>query len=108
MKRVFASQDQAAIAIVSELLADEGIHAILQNENTFTVLGEVPFTLAMPELWVTNDEDEARALEVVARFDSGEAKPRDGGQKWTCPNCGETIEGQFTACWNCGAEAGKT
>jgi predicted amidophosphoribosyltransferase len=23
---------------------------------------------------------------------------------WTCPQCGEEIEPQFTACWNCGSE----
>ena len=23
---------------------------------------------------------------------------------WTCPECGETIDEEFDACWNCGAE----
>ena len=23
---------------------------------------------------------------------------------WTCPDCGESIENEFDACWNCGAE----
>lgn len=23
---------------------------------------------------------------------------------WTCPSCGESIEEEFDACWNCGAE----
>ena len=25
-------------------------------------------------------------------------------QPWTCPTCGETIEGQFAECWNCAAD----
>lgn len=24
---------------------------------------------------------------------------------WTCPDCGERIEGQFRACWNCAGDA---
>jgi len=33
-------------------------------------------------------------------------------EEWRCANCGESIEGQFTDCWHCGAgrpkrEAGK-
>jgi predicted amidophosphoribosyltransferase len=29
-------------------------------------------------------------------------------EDWTCPGCGETIEGQFTECWSCGHEAPAT
>lgn len=60
MKRIFASQDRAAISIVQGLLADEGIDATIQNENMSAISGEVPFTLAMPEICVLRDEDEAR------------------------------------------------
>lgn len=102
MKRVFPSQDRAAIAIVRELLANEGIETIIQNENMSAVSGEVPFTLAMPEIWIVRDEDEARALTIVRGFDSGEARDQEGQEPWTCPRCGEAIEGQFTACWKCG------
>lgn len=102
MKCVFASQDQSAIAIVRELLANEGIGTNIQNENMSAVSGEVPFTLAMPEVWVERDEDEARALTIVEGFDSGEARDQQCKEPWTCPHCGETIEGQFTSCWKCG------
>ena len=27
-----------------------------------------------------------------------------GGAGWICAQCNEVIEGQFTACWQCGAE----
>ncbi len=27
----------------------------------------------------------------------------DVGPDWTCPGCGERIEGRFDACWQCGA-----
>jgi hypothetical protein len=35
----------------------------------------------------------------VADFGRGAvAKP-----PWQCPDCGEALEGQFSACWHCGA-----
>jgi NADPH-dependent glutamate synthase beta subunit-like oxidoreductase len=102
MKRVFASQDRAAIAIVRELLANEGIETIVQNENMSAICGEIPFFLAMPEVCVLRDEDLAEAQAIVERFESGEARDQAGKKPWRCPRCGETIEGQFTICWKCG------
>lgn len=74
MKRVFASQDPTAVTIIHGLLADEGVEATVQNENMSAVAGGVPFMLAMPEVWVVRDDDEARALAIVERFESGEAR----------------------------------
>ena len=102
MKRVFASLDQTALAIVCNLLANEGIDTTIQNENMSAVSGSVPFTLAMPEVWIVRDEDEAKALTIVAGFVSGDALEQQGKESWKCPQCGETIEGQFTSCWKCG------
>ena len=102
MKRVFASQDQAALAIVRELVANEGIGTTIQNEKMSTVSGEVPFTLALPEVWVVRDEDEVRALAIVEAFNSGEARDQQCKESWNCPHCGETIEKQFTSCCKCG------
>jgi predicted amidophosphoribosyltransferase len=31
-------------------------------------------------------------------------RPFRSVQSWLCPGCGETIEGQFSDCWQCGAE----
>ncbi len=106
MKRVFASQDRAAIAIVCGLLADEGIDTAIQNVNMSAVSGEVPFQLAMPEICVLRDEDEERALAIVERFECGEARDQES-KPWQCSSCGEMIEGQFTACWKCGTPMRK-
>lgn len=107
MKRIFASQDRAAISIVQGLLADEGIDATIQNENMSAISGEVPFTLAMPEICVLRDEDEARALAVVERFASGDGRNQGLTKPWKCPSCDRMIEGQFTACWKCGTPKGQ-
>jgi hypothetical protein len=101
VKRVFASQNVAALTIVCDLLAQEGIETKILNEKTASVLGEIPFLLAMPEVWVLHDEDEPAAQEIVGRYESGEIREELSREPWECPRCGETIEGQFTECWRC-------
>jgi rubrerythrin len=101
MKRVFASKDRSAIEIVRGLLADEGIRTTVFNEATGSVLGDVPFFLAMPEIWVLADEDAAPARALVERYESGALRASLPKEPWVCPDCGELIEGQFTECWHC-------
>ncbi|MHC4331384.1 MAG: DUF7577 domain-containing protein, partial [Planctomycetota bacterium] len=36
-------------------------------------------------------------------FESGTLTAGKGDTPWTCPNCGEEVEAQFTNCWKCGA-----
>jgi hypothetical protein len=46
-----------------------------------------------------NSADVTRANELVKQMNEenqGESRP-----PWTCPDCGEEIEGQFVQCWNC-------
>jgi len=63
-------------------------------------VGEIPFLEAWPELWVAElDFDRAQELIETAVHGEGLAEPL-----WTCPSCGEEVEGQFTECWNCGHE----
>ena len=70
MKRVFASQDRAAIAIVCGLLADEGIETTIQNENMSAVSGEVPFggvvaaaaVVRKGKVYLCNDKAERKVI----------------------------------------------
>ncbi len=100
MKKVYSNSNQAAIAIVRDLLAQQDIESKVLNENTAAVLGEIPFLRATPEVWV-RDEDGEQALTIVERFESGETRESLARPAWTCPECSEQIDGQFTECWNC-------
>jgi hypothetical protein len=104
MKRVFSSSNPVAISVVRNLLAQEGIETQIMNEGTAAVSGEVPFFSAMTEVWVVNDADEKRGRAVAASVETGEARDTVTGEPWQCPRCGETIEGQFSECWNCTLE----
>ncbi len=101
MRRVYTANVMSADqGIVKGLLEEANIPCMVRNENISTALGELPFTECSPEIWILNDSDFPRATEIVDGWRNAEVE--DHGA-WVC-RCGETIEGQFTSCWNCGKE----
>lgn len=104
MKKVYSARDEVDAHLVQGVLAEHGIEAAVQTEGLSGITGVMQSSAeAAPSLWVS-DEDEARALEALKRIKEGEIPGGENATpQWTCPNCGESIEGQFTECWNCGA-----
>ena len=101
MKKLFTFKigENAQAGLVKDLLEKDGISCVIRNDKLSTALGMVPFTECYPELWVLNDQDYAKAKEVLDSW----LNPRNQlANSWKCSNCGETIEGQFTSCWKCG------
>jgi hypothetical protein len=98
MKKLTSSESLITINHFRNLLAAEGIRTKIRNEHLGSILGEMPFVEVWPELWVVNDLDFDRAKQLVESIETeSETTP------WTCGRCGEENEGQFAACWNCGA-----
>jgi hypothetical protein len=86
---------------VKNLFEAAGIRCTLRNALLTGIAGEIPFDQAAAQLWVLDDSQLWLAEEVLtdwrrARFTAGPA--------WTCAECGEWLEGQFSQCWQCGAE----
>ena len=100
MKKVTSSDSIITVHHYKNILEAEGIRCIVKNEHLPTIFGEVPFAEIWPELWVVNDIDCDRARQLIdaAIIDESPQSP------WRCPKCGEENEGQFAACWNCGAD----
>ena len=100
MRKVHTAPSLVEIAHLRNLLEAEGIGCQIRNDRLAGVMGEIPFVECWPELWVQRPGDalRARGLIDIALRPSPEAEP------WKCARCGEQIEGQFAACWNCGAE----
>ena len=102
MKYLFApntmseSSDVFALKII---LDTEGIPCSIRNEYLSIALGELSPQNCIPALWVLNDTDYPRALEVMEEWRSSSVKTKS---QWVCAECGETIEGQFSSCWKCG------
>lgn len=99
LKRVYTAETLVQVVHVQNLLAASGIVAELRNARLAGALGEIPFLETWPQLWV-DDPAFARANELIERNMRGAGET---GEPWTCPGCGERIEGQFTECWRCGA-----
>lgn len=102
MKRVYSAGDIAAAGFIQGVLENEGIRAMVKYALLSGAAGELPPTECWPEVWVMEDEDEARAREII----SAVTAVAEEGAGWTCPGCGEQLEAAFTQCWNCGRERG--
>ncbi len=99
MKRVYRAASLLQVAHARNVLLAAGIRCELRNQYLGGALGEVPMMEAWPQLYV-DDDDEAYARSVLER-----ATRPAAGPGWNCPDCGERLEPQFTACWRCGREA---
>ena len=95
MKRIYSSFNLAAVHHAKNLLAAEGIRAVVKNEFLSSAMGDLPPAECQAELWLLDPRDAARAEELLFR-------PPPRGDAWLC-SCGERSEAQFTQCWKCGA-----
>jgi hypothetical protein len=102
MKALLTSLNLLEVHHLKNVLEAEGIRCWIKNELLSRLAGEIPFTECALELHLVHEHDRPRAealLEVWRR-------PPPPGRPWMCPSCGESIEGQFGACWKCGAARG--
>src|SRR5580658_3258578 len=96
MKRVFRAATLLQVAHARNVLLTAGTHCELRNQYLAGALGELPMMETWPQLFV-EDADEQYALSALAR-----AAAAPSGSPWTCEDCGEQLEAQFTSCWRCG------
>jgi hypothetical protein len=98
MKRVLQSEFLAEVTHFKNVLEQHRIPCVVKNEQLSGALGEVPFIECLPELWVVDDDDHARAERLLGELRRETAT----GASWRCRRCKEDNEGQFAVCWNCG------
>lgn len=107
MQHVYTARDTMDAHFLRDLLEQQGIRAVVQGESLESgAFGSLPLSAqSTPTVWV-NPEDEAKASEVVAEYRRVDRANADASEKlgptWTCANCGEKVEQQFTQCWKCG------
>jgi hypothetical protein len=95
----FGLWDRPQAVLLKEIFAGEGIDCLVRNADLAVAVGEIPITECFPELWVIDNEAFPRArllMDGWLKNDSAEAAP------WSCPGCGEVLDGNFGACWSCG------
>ncbi len=97
---VYTSHDGMMLGILKDALSERGIPFLVKNEFLQGASGELPAMLCWPELWVIQDEDYSPACRLLTTLNLNSDVAQSDG--WQCERCGERIEGQFTACWQCG------
>jgi hypothetical protein len=97
MKRLEQAPNVALATLWVDLLRQGGIAASVQRAYASGIAGEIPPDQALPEVWVLDDDDHARAAALL------HALRHLPHRHWQCPDCGETVDGPFEECWNCGA-----
>jgi hypothetical protein len=104
MRMVFTDPSVVPCDMLKGVLAGSGIPAIIKNERGSTPAGEgdpIPFmpslVFAWPEVWVADDDYETAAA-IVKDMKTG-VTPAPCA--WKCPRCGETVDPELDACWNC-------
>ena len=99
--RVYSAPLLTQVAHIKQVLEMHGIECRIQGEYRAGAAGVLQPADTWPELWVVDPSDieEAQRLVQEALRPMPQAQTAD----WTCPSCREVNEGQFGACWNCGA-----
>lgn len=99
MIKLWSTPHAATANLAKTYLESHGIDVVLTGEHLAQAMGEIPFTQAWVELWVTDERQVDEALALLEAMDEDvDEFPAD----WQCPQCGEQVEGQFTLCWQCG------
>jgi hypothetical protein len=100
VKQLHAARHAFETHLIRGFLASQGIEAQVRGEYLTSGWGELPVDVC--SVWIMEDEQFARANELLVAFLSGSYARKFSGEHWTCPHCTEKLEGQFTTCWNCG------
>ncbi len=100
MKRIFTSPDLVTASELKDMFEAAGIACFINNEVSSTLAGGIPQVETFPELWIEDDSREPEALQIIKEWRT----PQTHATAWTCPNCGEKLEPQFTSCWKCGTK----
>jgi hypothetical protein len=96
MKRVFRAASLIQVAHARNVLMTAGIQRTAQSVSGGRARRSADAgNLAAA---VRRRRDEQYALRALAR-----AAAAPAGASWTCEQCGEVLEPQFTSCWRCGA-----
>lgn len=97
---IYTAADPIEAEIVRNLLATERIECDVFGSMLWSARGELAAD-AYPRLLLRDPRDESRARELLAEYTASSSSTRSQ-QAWTC-TCGETVPGNFAACWSCGS-----
>lgn len=95
MDVLYQAADPIEAEIVRGLLAAERIQTRIFGSLLWAGRGELAAD-AYPRIVLCDPRDRARALELLDEYHAAPS-----ARAWTC-SCGESVPGNFAACWSCG------
>ncbi len=98
MIRLYTAANLQEAFILKNLLELECISCLVRNVNASSIVGEIPFTHAWPEIWLIQGKDRLKAEKVLNKF-----KEERTDKNKICENCSEINPLNFEFCWNCHA-----
>lgn len=99
LKRFYPARHLTEAHLIRGHLESCGIAATVRGEALAGGIGELPLDAC--SVWV--DDAQFKAAEAALHALHHGATPEEAAA-WTCQHCGESSEGQFSACWRCGRE----
>ena len=93
---VYTNENHFIVNNIKNLIDAQGITTFIKNEFAQGAIGELSAFDSWPEIWVFDDSDFDRAIEIV-KSSQGDKKAAD----WICNNCSEKNDPSFEICWNC-------
>jgi len=101
VKQIHVAKHAVEAHLVRGFLESQGIRAVVRGEMLTSGWGELPADVC--SVWIADDAQFDQASKLLVAFLKGTLARELGARSWQCPGCNEVLEGQFTACWNCGA-----
>jgi len=102
VKTVYTAPDPIMAGFIEGVLQNAGIHAHVLQAGLYGAAGEVPPNECWARVVVVREDQAEQARQVIREYLEAAVEP--GTREWTCPDCKERIEAQFTQCWNCGRQ----
>ncbi|WP_392340397.1 DUF2007 domain-containing protein [Moritella marina] len=99
MKLIYTHENGFLVNNVKNIIESHSIDVVLKNEFSSGAVGEVSAFDTWMELWVINDNELERALEIISAMQS-----RAGDPDWFCQQCAEQNDASFDICWRCQSE----
>jgi hypothetical protein len=96
VKLLYTRENRYLVHNIQNIIENNSIDTTLKNEYAAGAVGDLVPHESWLELWVVNDSDFDKAMQLINDITAHDAKP-----DWICINCKETNTASFEFCWNC-------